>query len=297
MHWLGKLCLGFLALAALFAIYLTVGLLKARGYWQQQAQAAEAAYETTAKDLGVKRTQVDNLQEQVVRSKLGWGNVWMAGNSRVNNPNTGAVSIGTGSSQGLAQREQGQNALVHIFSAEQGSEPQYLGAFQIQSLQAGSADAVRLPPPPPNFNMPSGTWRIREEIPYNFSTRFMELETHQMAALSRLQRMQYDIQRLQEEKVASETLLKEREYELNGDPNLMDPTPLQKDGLVQSLRLSLAQRDQLLQQLQALRLERLQKQEALEGLLESNRQRVAQYEQRVGANGPASTASGAAAPQ
>jgi hypothetical protein len=147
--------------------------------------------------------------------------------------------------------------------------------------------------------MPGGTWRIREEIPYNFSTRFMELETNQIAAQARLERMQYDIQRLQEQKKASETLLAEREYELNGDPTIADPTQLQKDGLVQSLRLVLAQRDQQLEQLQSLRLERLQKQEALEALLESNRQRVAQYEQRVGgaSNGPASTASGAAAPQ
>lgn len=293
MHVLGKVLLWFSFLLAAGATVLAVGVLGARGHWQQEIDKAQQEYAQINSELKLKRSQGKELQDEVDRVRLGWGNVWVAQNCRLVNPNTGTVSIGIGSQQGLGQREKVSNQLplVHAFSID-GPQPQYLGAFQVTAIEGGAAEAVRMPPPAPGETIPSGTWRIREEIPYNFATRFGELHTSTLEAEAGLARMQYDIARVQEQKTSSEHLLQERVNQLMGDPSLQNASPLQTNGYVASLRDALSERDQLLQELQALRLERLTKLNALEALVESNRQKLATYQQRVGAVGalPATTA-------
>lgn len=289
MHVLGKVLLGLVFLLAGGATLLTTMLLDVRSRWQQQVTTAKTDYENSLADLEAKKNEVHQLQRELERAKFGWGNVWMADNNRVIDPRIGTVSIGIGTARGLGIREQNQEQLplVHAFSADAGRDPEYLGAFQVQQLQAGAANAVRLPAPAPDFNMPSGTWRIREEIPYNFSTRFMDLHQQQLAAAGRLMRMQQKVQQFESQKAASQALLQERVNELEGDASLANATELQKSGLIKGLNQSLAQRDQKLQQLQALRLDRLQKLKALEELNKANREKVNRYEQKIGGNQPA----------
>jgi hypothetical protein len=278
MHVLGKVLLGFLIVFAIGAIFLTTMALDARTHWQQQVAQARQDYETRAEELRIKKSQHRELQEELDRVRRGWGDLWGAPNSRPISETQ--VSIGAGTQNGLGANAQADSPVVHLFNVtgpEQQSE--YIGAFRIDSAQPGSTTATLNYEPDPNLMIPPGTWRVREEIPFDYATRFIDLRTKQREALARLQRMNYDITRLQDQLAASQNLLQERVNQLQGDPNLQDASPLQQAGFVQSIRDRTTERDQLLQRLHNLRLERRLKLESLETLFQENLARAAQYRQ------------------
>ena len=294
MHVLGKVLLGFVVVGAIAAVFLTTMTLDVRTYWQEQVAQARTEYEAMEKDLAIQRAQWRDAQDSLDRVKHDWGNVWLAQNSRVMNPATGAVSIGAGTQQGLGATaaSKATNPVVHVFNVN-GQESEYVGAFKIQSAQPGAADAVLDRPPFPDENFPSGTWRVRELIPYQYATRFVDVYTKQIEANARLQRMQFDVTRLQDQLTKSQQLLQERVFQLQGDPNLGNPSDLQKKGFVQSIRDGLTERDALLAELHDLRVERLIKLESLNMLLQENQQRIAAFSQQTQSSGGATPLSAA----
>jgi hypothetical protein len=282
MHVLGKVLLGFVVVGAIAAIILTSATLQIRTNWEKQVADAKSEYETLQKDLATKEANYRDAQQTLDRVKVNWGNVWLGQNSRPTNPATGAVSLGVGSQAGLGvdAGSRAANPTVHIFNVVDNENSQYLGAFKVQSAQAGSADAVLNRPPFPNESFPAGTWRVRELIPFDYGTRFVDLYTKQIEADARLQRMQFDITRLQEQLASTQTLLQERVYQLEGDPN--EGTT----GFVQGIRDTLNERDDQLAKLQKLRIERLLKFETLTQLNKDNQARIAEFTKQA-ASAPA----------
>ncbi len=297
MHVLGKVLLGFVVVGALAAIFLTTMLLDARGHWQQRVDAARAAFENAEEQLAAQRVIANSLQLEVDRLQVGWGQTVLAPNSQTLNAQQGVVSIGAGSQRGVGTRRDANNPQattinqVYIFrpdeneaqaSAPESTPPsQFLGAFTLQNVEPGSAEAVLIRPPYSDEQFPGGTWRVREIIPHGYATQMQELYTRQIAAEARLQRMKYDIARLNEQRDASMQLLQERMKELNGDPDLMEASDLQRAGYVQAMRDRMTERDQLLQRLHELRLERRLKLEALQALNEQIQQRANRYAQQA----------------
>lgn len=283
MHVLGKVLIFLLAAGAIAAILLTTMALDVRTHWLQQVAQAREEYAKIERDLISERYKHRNAQEALDRVKLGWGNVWMAPNSRPVNPATGTVSIGQGLQQGLGQpaAARAPNPTVYIFNVN-GDQSEYLGEFRIQSAQPGSADAVLSRRPWPGENFPAGTWRVRESVPFNYAARFLDQYRMQIAAEARLERMRYDVTRRQEQLAATQNLLQQRIYQLEGDPTLTDASELQRVGYVQALRDGLAQRDALLAKLHALRVERRLKYESLVLIQQENEERLRRYTVQLG---------------
>lgn len=283
MHVLGKVLIFLVAAGAIAAILLTTMALDVRTHWLQQVAQAREEYAKIERDLNSVRIQHRNEQEALDRVKLGWGNVWLAPNSRPVNPATGTVSIGLGLQQGLGQPAGARppNPTVYIFNVE-GDQSAYLGEFRIQSAQPGSADAVLSRRPWPGENFPAGTWRVRESIPFNYAARFLDQYRMQIEAEARLERMRYDVTRRQEQLAATQNLLQQRIYQLEGDPTLTDASELQRVGYVQALRDGLAQRDALLAKLHALRVERRLKFESLVLIQKENEERLRRYAVQLG---------------
>ena len=288
MHTLGKVLLGFAVVGAIAAIVLTTLTLGVRTKWQAQVDQARQEYQQVETDLQIKRTQMREAQEHLDRVKRGWGNVYMAANSRPTNPATGAVNIGVGTQMGLGvpAASRPANPSLYLFNVN-GDESEFLGEFKLQSAQAGSADAVLNRPPFPGESFPPGTWRVRDEIPYDYLTRIIDVHTKQDESDIRLARMQFDIKRLEAQLATSQQLLQERLYQLEGDPNLESPNELQKAGYVQALRDQSIARDQKLAVLHAKRLELRLKFETLKMLVQENNSRVAAYEQLIRTGSPA----------
>jgi hypothetical protein len=282
MHVLGKVLLGFVVVGAIAAIVLTTMTLDVRTYWEQQAADARTAFEEIDRDLQIKQAAHRDQQDTLDRIKESWGNVFMAPNSRPTNPANGAVSIGVGTQQGLGDKagSRADAPLVHLFNVSPDSS-QYLGAFKIQTAQPGSTEAVLSRNPFPDENFPGGTWRVRELIPFDYGTRLLDVYTKQIEADARLQRMEFDVTRLQGQLAASQALLQERVYQLEGDPNLPEGNPVQKAGYVQAIRDALTERDTLMARLHALRVERLLKLESLQQLTAENAQRIARFTEQT----------------
>jgi hypothetical protein len=294
MHVLGKVLLGFVVVAAIAAVVLTTMTLDVRMHWESQVATARAEYDELAADLRKQRALARDAQDNLDRVKESWGNVWRGQNSRPTNPATGAVSIGVGTQMGLgdAAAARADNPTVHLFNASpEGS--QYLGAFKIQSAQPGSVDAVLNRPPFPGESFPAGTWRVRELIPFDYATRFLDVYTKQIEADARLQRMQFDVTRLEGQLAASQLLLQERVHQLEGDPTIPDANPLQKAGFVQAIRDGLTERDSLMARLHSLRVERLLKLEALQMLTADNARRLARFAEQTGSTAPSPSVSAA----
>lgn len=278
MHVLGKVLLGFVVVGAIAAIFLTTMTLDVRQKWERQVAEAEKAYAEIEKDLAIKEANWRDAQQSLDRIKHSWGNVWQGQNSRVTNPGTGAVNIGVGTQQGLGvdAASRAANPMVHLFNVVDNENSQYLGAFKVQSAQAGSTDAVLSRPPYPGESFPAGTWRVREFIPYEYGTRFVDLHTKQIEVDARLQRMVFDVTRKQNQLAATNKLLQERIYQLQGDPN--EGTV----GFVQGIRDALTERDEQLAKLHRLRVERLLKFETLQQLTTENRNRVELFVRQSG---------------
>ncbi len=279
MHVLGKVFAFFLIpVLAIAAIVLTTMTLDVRSHWEQQVAQARTDLTSMQQDLEVKQRDALHAQEAVDRLKESWGNLFAAPNSRPTNPATGAVSIGAGTQQGLGDQAASRpdTPIVHVFNVTPESS-EYLGAFKIQSAQPGSVEAVLSRPPYPGESFPAGNWRVRELIPFDYATRYQDMFTKQIEANARLQRMQYDITRKQEQLTASQALLQERVYQLEGDPKQAQGSPVQRDGYVQAIRDGLTERDELLARLHALRVERLLKLETLQMLTAENADRMARF--------------------
>ncbi|MFV0445074.1 MAG: hypothetical protein ACK5Q5_15980 [Planctomycetaceae bacterium] len=287
MHVLGKVLLGLVVVLAIAAVFLTTMTLDVRTHWEQQVAEAKATYANLEKDLATKQANARDAQQTLDRVKLNWGNVWLGQNSRVTNPATGGVSIGVGTQQGLGvpAASRSANPVVHLFNVVDNENSEYLGAFKVQQAQAGSTEAVLNRPPFGDENFPAGNWRVRELIPFDYATREIDLYTKQIEADARLQRMTFDVQRLNEQHAKTQTLLQERIYQLDGDPN--EGTT----GFVQGIRDSLTERDDLLAKLHRLRIERLLKFETLTQLNDENRARLELFaRQSSGATTPTTAA-------
>jgi len=287
MHVLGKVLLFFVIVAAVAAAVMTSWSLDLRAHYLRQVTEARVAYAKMEGELLSNRTRHREAQEALDRTKQAWGNTWQAANSRPVNPATGSVSIGVGQQLGLgaAAGSRTPNPYIHIFYVE-GDRSDYLGQFKIQSAQAGATDAVLSRPPYPGQNFPAGTWRIRELIPFSYSGRFLDLHATRIADEARLGRMQYDVQRLQEQLAASQHLLQERINQLDGEPDgnpdVPNPTELQKAGFVKAIRDGIDERDRLIARYHALQVERRLKFETLLLIQKENEARLTAFEQQVG---------------
>jgi hypothetical protein len=122
---------------------------------------------------------------------------------------------------------------------------------------------------------PSGVYRVRESIPEGWKQIFIDLHTHQTLADQQVVDEQAKLQ-IQEKHIAeSQETLNSRLGELNGNP--MAPEKASddvKNGLVETIRREEAQRNTLLQDVDALRRSISDNYAALVDVLEKNREIV-----------------------
>ncbi len=273
MHVLGKVFLGFMAFFAIVAIVLTTMLLDVRSHWLKRVADAKQAYESVERDLAIKTSRVRSLQDEIDRVKNGWGDLFLARQGSVIDPATGTVRFDVGSQQGLGVGEK-ENQVVYLFHVTGPDQSTYLGAFQLQNIQAGSATARLFGRPVrSDETIPAGVWRVREEISVDYAQRLVDINTRQILAEEDLARVQYNLKRYQEQQAASEQLLRERINQLQGDPNLQNPTPLQASGYVQAIRDAITKRNQLIRELDARRRELKIKTDTLQLIAQENQAR------------------------
>ncbi|MEZ6056782.1 MAG: hypothetical protein R3C01_08755 [Planctomycetaceae bacterium] len=291
MHILGKVLLGFVMVAAIAAIVLTTMVLDVRNHWLGEVDKAEKAYNAVAANLENWRIKVQDENEVLDRAKQMWGNAYNAPNSSVTNPNQGTANIGVGRTSGLAVPQLAGNGplpVVYAFNVDPNGESQYVGAFQLQNVGDNSSTAQLIRPPFANETFANGTWRIRDDIDPGYATEFLRQSQVRVETEAILKRELYDVKRLNEQKIAADEIFENRRKELEGDPDLADASTLQKDGLVQAIRVETDRRDVMLERLDSLRRRlELTRQQLDEVLLRNLKRRQSLYDDQPPYSPPA----------
>ncbi len=260
MNFYGKLLMGFLLFCLMAAVYFTTGVLKARSTWLSKIEVTSAKIETAEKDAKTAKRQFEDARNLVHWENDTWGKAWVAPNSGAAPSMDGSIELGAGSNVGIGrgQADPAKLPIVHVFGTGAEGPSVYIGDFQLTEVRQDSAGGKLTRPPYPNEveSWPRGEYRIRESVPHDNLSAIVALRTlviladqnivHETAMLA------YQDQNL----TASQSTLDERMGELNGNSEATDQAgPDVKDGLVQTLRREETARNEVVQQVDALRRE------------------------------------------
>jgi hypothetical protein len=260
MNFLGKLLMGFLVVCLLAAIYFTTGVLKARSTWLTKIETTSKQIVDAEEKLKSERKQFETVRDQVHQENLRWGKAWAAPNSGPAPVADGSVELGVGSNAGLGRGQQNPALLpiVHVFGKDAQNQPQYLGDFQLTDVRQNQAGGKLTRPPFTGEveNWPRGEYRVRELVPYDYTSTINSLRTLILLAEQNVEHEKAALAYQDEHLVASQAALDKRLNELNGDANAPDAAgPDVKDGLVQTMRREETARNDLVQKVDALRRE------------------------------------------
>ncbi|MCA8999262.1 MAG: hypothetical protein KDA80_19875, partial [Planctomycetaceae bacterium] len=225
MHILGTVFAWLAAVVTIVAIVLTTMLLDVRTKWLDQVVQKQEQVEKSIADLDSAEIQVRQLEEELQRATLYWGDVWTAPDSQGPVPGSpGLISVNVGTSKGFSQDAEAlgkdiKNATYFVFNTNNAGESQYLGEFRVDDLTAGQA-GMRLARRPYAGEVETwapGNYRIRDLMPGNWMATTANLEGEWLIANTkkRSQELQLDI--LNKEIQASQRALDQRLAELNGD--------------------------------------------------------------------------------
>ena len=193
-------------------------LIMIRNSWSQKITKANES-------LIAKRKEATDLERQVVVAKTAlntavfdWERYWNGvGVEKGRQP--GAIGVGIGSTQGLAQ-----GTVVYVFQpSADGAGSTYVGPFKVAAVQETQAALT------PFWRIREGedanwrygaNWRIRANVPRQHKTKFSDLEGMLVKKDELLIDQQKNLTIQQEAKKSAEEHLSLRQKELTGDPEL-----------------------------------------------------------------------------
>ncbi|MEZ6145595.1 MAG: hypothetical protein R3B91_09325 [Planctomycetaceae bacterium] len=287
MHTLSKVLLGFVAVAAIAAIFLTSMLYDARNEWLKRVTTRQETVAKTEEDIRKKSLVVSDLQNDVNRLMMNWGRSWEIAPQNVTllDPETGAVGLQLGLNDGLAVQESaaqqaGQDRLlptIYLFGNAQDGTVSYLGAFRVTQVTPDQTAAQLIRPPLPGEVdqwqvLAANGVRVWNNIPNSWLSLNSKYQGQITEAQQTVQDEEGRLATLEVLNQKSQEQLARRMAELEGDN---DPLPGANqdviDGLVQTLRNEESTRNQQLQVLDQLRHEYHAKYNELIDLLQRNR--------------------------
>lgn len=276
MNTLGKIAMGLLLLCLFGAIYMTTGVLKARSTWLKSIETKMDQIETAEKDLKSARKQFEDARNQLHWENDNWGRSWQAPNSGPSPANDGVVELSIGSNAGLSQAK---SPVVYVFGADEQGKSVYIGDFQLTEVRQDSAGG-KLTRPLYTGELdlwPRGEFRVREQLPHNFTATIGSLRTMVLLAEQDVAHEQRALAIQNSHITASQSILAERMNELNGNTDAPEKYGQDvKDGLVQTLRREETGRNSLIQSVDQLRRALSDQHLKLTEILEANRMNAEQ---------------------
>lgn len=281
MHTLGKVLLGFIAVLAIAALFLTSMLYDAQQTWQQRVEDRQAKRDDLTEQVRQKELVVRDLEAEVNRKMTPWGRAWELGPQEIQllDPDAGTIFLALGTNRELAHRELSQGKplpTIYLFGRNEDGTSNYIGAFRLTAVEADQSTAQMIRKP---YEGEVEQWqalagvRVWEGIPSNWRALHAELQGETAIALQ--QRVEYEA-RLETQKLLvskSEEQLQRRMEQLEGDPDPVEGAgPDTVDGLVVAIRNEETARNEQLAELDRLRHEYTEKYNQLTELLEQNRQ-------------------------
>ncbi|MCA9077664.1 MAG: hypothetical protein KDA93_21740 [Planctomycetaceae bacterium] len=302
MHTLSKVLLGFVAVLAIVAMFLTSMLFDARNEWLKRVTERQEKIAKLEEDVRKKSLVVTDLQNEVNRIMSNWGRSWEVQPQNVSllDAESGTVSLGIGLSNGFAVRENAARQAdpnypyptIHLFGASQDGASNYLGAFQVTEVQGelSAAQLIRRPLPGEVNSwqeLAAGGVRVWNNVPSHWLDLNVRYQGQIAEARQDVVDMEAKLATLDVLIAKSQNRLARRMAELEGDD---DPVAgASQDvivGLVQTLRNEDTERNQQLQVLDQLRHEYHAKYNALIDLLEQNRNLENQLPQPTNSSEP-----------
>lgn len=284
MHILGKVFLGLAILFGLIDAVLASMLLANRTHWQKRIEDKKKQYtDTIHPQLLAKRKQHLELQQELGRYQTTWGKSWSGLAGQVMNAQNGVVAVGAGTAAGLPDVSGGvaaKNMFLFVDDAEGTSH--FIGEFKLgqsQADQSGFALArdFMYPDEGLGWQIPAGTWRIRQLVPSSWPEGFTELGTQYSLAMQGLDHQQHLLRIQTEQLAASQEVLDQRLAELNGDPQPPEGASQDViDGVVLTIRKEETLRNADLELLDRLRHDYKRKIDELNALLAANQAAVDQ---------------------
>lgn len=270
MHTLGKVLMFFVIIGALGGAYLAARLLDTRSRWMAQIEEKAAQYEKNTLDLAAAERRASEREHEVNRQLFAFNRYWTAPNSGPVQGST--IQLGVGSNEPDFGRVQN----VHLFFVDQQGASQYLGQFVLDTINPDVSGATlnRAPYPGETQLWQQGTYRVRAAIPAPWGEEFTELWGIYGSTVQNYDSEQSLLRRQQEAYQAATVQLAERMQELEGHEDApAEADVVEREGLVEAMRLSEISRDQTLEQLDVLRREYSAKWHQLQGLLARNNER------------------------
>ena len=260
MNFLGKLLMGFLVFCLLAATYFTTGVLKARSSWLAKIETTSNQIADAEEKLESEKKQFKAVRDQVHLENLRWGKAWTAPGSGPAPAADGSVELGVGSNAGVGrgQQDPAKLPIVHVFGKDAQGQSLYLGDFQLTDVRQDKAGGKLTRPVFAGEveSWPRGEYRVRESVPYDFSSTINSLRTLILLAEQNVQHETAALAYQDEHLIASQGALDKRLNELNGDANAPATAgPDVKDGLVQTMRREETARNELVKHVDALRRE------------------------------------------
>lgn len=304
MHTLSKVLLGFAAVAAIAAIFLTSMLYDARNEWLKRVTTRQESVAQLEEDIRKKSLVVSDLESDVNRLMMNWGRSWELAPQNVSllDPENGAVGLQLGLNDGLAVQESaaqqaGQDRLlptIHLFGNAQDGTVSYLGAFRVTQVTPDQTAAELVRPPLPGE---VDQWQVKAangvRVWNNIPSSWLALNSKFQGEITEAQQTVQDeegrLVTLEELNQKSQEQLARRMAELEGDNDPVEGASQDViDGLVQTLRIEETTRNQQLQVLDQLRHEYHAKYNELIDLLQRNRNLEKQLPQPASDSNPLS---------
>ena len=288
MHTLSKVLLGFVAVLAIAAMFLTSMLFDTRNEWLRRVTERQDKVAQLEEDVRKKSLVVSDLQNEVNRIMSNWGRSWLVQPQEINliDPENGTIGLGIGLANGLAVREtaaQQENSdallpIIYLFGTSQdGSSSSYLGAFRVTFVEGNQTSAQLIRRPLPGevdtwADMIAGGVRVWNNIPNNWLALNAEYQAKITEARQDVQDKEGRIATLDVLIAKSQERRARRLAELEGDDDPVAGASQDViDGLVQTLRNEESERNQQALVLDQLRHEYHAKYNELIDLLEQNR--------------------------
>lgn len=302
MHTLSKVLLGFVAVLAIVAIFLTSMLFDTRNEWLKRVTDRQDKIAQLEEDVRTESIKVSDLQNEVNRIMSNWGRSWELSPQQITllDAESGTISLQIGLNNGLAVREteagqQNPNQLlpmIYLFGISQDGSTNYMGAFRVTQAEAGRTAAQLVRKPLPGEvdtwgDLAANGVRVWNNIPSHWLQLNAKYQGQIAEARQEVQDEEGRLATLDELIAKSDERLARRLAELNGDDEPVAGASQDViDGLVQTIRNEETERNQQLQVLDQLRHEYDAKYNALIDLLEQNRNLEKQLPQPSGTSNP-----------
>lgn len=253
MHVLGKVFAFLVVIEAIVAAALTAKLVQVRNSWTAKVAASKAKYVDLAPKIEDVQARIDNLRNEIFRSRELWGSYLPNVLTRITNRADGTLEVNIGTDKGIRPA-----MLLHGFEVDANGATIYRGSFLVGDAQPGAASlkANFRVTPEDSQTWKDGNWRWRNAVPAGYQETF---DKQLLAILKADETSKARGILLADQKKMLENAnnaLKKREAELVGGEGMAKDDsvgPEFREGLVAALEQSEEDRNQVLLKIDELR--------------------------------------------